>query len=88
MVLNGGEEESLSHLVPVHARDKEGEGDGRGCHGVGGRHPIFSNHSLLEFHDRRGEGTGPLQDLFGYLANIHHQLQNQRMEVSLTKQTK
>lgn len=87
-MLNGEEEESLSHLVPVHGRDKEGEGDGRGCHGMGRWHPIFSDHSLLEFHDRRGEGAGPLQDLFGYLANIHHQLQNQRIEVRLIKQAK
>ena len=76
---------SAPYLVPVHGRDEEGEGDGGGCHGMGGRHPIFSNHSLLQFHNRRGEGAGPLQDILGHLANIHHQLPNQRMEVSLTK---
>lgn len=76
----------LPHLVPVHGRDEEGEGDSGGCHGVGRWHSILSNHSLLQFHDGWGGGAGPLQDILGHLTNIHDQLQNQRTnKVSLTK---
>lgn len=58
--LHGGFGGCPPHLVCVHGRDEEGEGNGGGRHGVGRRHPIFRHHSLLESHDGRGEGAGPL----------------------------
>lgn len=85
---HGRERSQAPYLVSVHRGDEEGEGDGGGRHGMGRWHSILSNHSLLQFHHRRGEGAGPLQDILGHLANVHHQLQTQRTEVSLTEQVK
>lgn len=85
---HGRERSQVPYLVSVHGGDEEGEGNGGGRHGMRRWHSILSNHSLLQFHHRRGEGAGPLQDILGHLANVHHQLQNQRTEVSLTRQVK
>lgn len=79
------EEVRPPYLVFVHSGHEEGEGNGGGRHGVGRWHSIFSNHSLLQLHNGRGEGPGPLQDVLGHLANVHHQLQDQRTNVSLPK---
>lgn len=82
----GGGYEGLPqpYLIPVHGRDEEGEGDGGGRHGVGGWHSVLCNNSLFKSHNGRKGGPGPLQDVLGHLANIHHQLKSQRSEVSIT----
>ena len=62
------------HLVLVHGRNEKGEGDGGGCHGVGGRHPVLCIRPPFQLDDRWREGPGPLQDVLGDLAYVHHDL--------------
>lgn len=84
----GGRGVRRPHLVSVHSGEEEGEGYDGGCHGVGRRHSVLINHPLLQLHHWRGEGAGPLQDVLGHLADVHHQLKNQRTGVSPTKQVR